>query len=153
MSLQAPRTITSAVIAAATVASTAIAQNSGSAGPSRAPASSGSAPTALKQLDPADLAFWKNIRFTALSNDGKWFAYQLAPNEGDADVVVRPTPRRGAPVQDRRAACASGWIRPAVNTSVVLSDDAKWLAFLTYPTSAEAEASKDKKPVRAASCW
>ena len=48
-------------------------------------------PAALKQLDPADLAFWKNVRFTALSNDGKWFAYQLTPNKGDAEVVVRPT--------------------------------------------------------------
>src|SRR5690349_21007339 len=46
---------------------------------------------AVKQPDPPDLAFWKNIRFTTLSNDGKWFAYQLTPNEGDAEVIVRPT--------------------------------------------------------------
>src|SRR5688572_29026318 len=44
---------------------------------------------ALKQLDPADLAFWKNIRFASVSADGKWFAYQLTPNEGDAEVIVR----------------------------------------------------------------
>jgi len=55
------------------------------------PAVTATSPAALKQLDPADLAFWKNVRFTALSNDGKWFAYQLTPNEGDAEVVVRPT--------------------------------------------------------------
>ena len=24
-----------------------------------------------------------------LSNDGRWFAYQHAPNEGDAEVVLR----------------------------------------------------------------
>ena len=34
-----------------------------------------------RQLQPADLKAWKNIRTPALSNDGKWFAYVLAPNE------------------------------------------------------------------------
>ncbi|HEX4470006.1 MAG TPA: hypothetical protein VH080_10740, partial [Gemmatimonadaceae bacterium] len=44
-----------------------------------------------KQMTPADLKAWKSIRSTVLSNDGKWFAYVLAPNEGDASVVVRQT--------------------------------------------------------------
>src|SRR4029453_16953307 len=109
-----------------------------------------SAPGALKQLAPADLSFWKNIRFTALSNDGKWFAYQLVPNEGDAEVVVRPTGEG----QERRfkigepPAPTSGF-GPPVTTSVVLSDDAKWLAFFTYPTAADAKKlRKDKKTVQ-----
>jgi len=150
MSLQAPRTITAAVIIAATVASTAIAQNAVSADASRAPASSTSTPTALKQLDPADLAFWKNIRFTVLSNDGKWFAYQLTPNEGDAEVVVRPT----AEGEERRfrigePPAPTGGFGAPVNTSVVLSDDARWVAFFKYPASAEAKKlRKDKKPVQ-----
>src|SRR4029453_8312968 len=91
MSLQAPRTIAAALLAAAAIGSTAVAQSAVNTDAARAAASGSSAPTALKQLDPADLSFWKNIRFAALSNDGKWFAYQLAPNEGDAEVVVRPT--------------------------------------------------------------
>src|SRR4030095_12851834 len=69
---------------------TAGGQNGVSADASRVTASSARR-AALKELDPADLAFWKNIRFATLSNDGKWFAYQLTPNEGDAEVVVRPT--------------------------------------------------------------
>jgi len=44
-----------------------------------------------KQLQPADLKAWKTIRSSVLSNDGKWFAYVLAPNEGDANVIIRST--------------------------------------------------------------
>src|SRR4029453_16818772 len=91
--------------------------------PPAPPPPAASAPGALKQLDPADLSFWKNIRFTALSNDGKWFAYQLAPNEGNAEVVVRPTSEG----QERRFKIGEppapmGGFGPPVNTSVVLSD-------------------------------
>ena len=52
-----------------------------------------SAPAAgpTKQLQPADLKAWKTIRQSVLSNDGKWFAYVLAPNEGDANVIIRST--------------------------------------------------------------
>ncbi len=44
-----------------------------------------------KQLQPADLKAWKSIRSSVLSSDGKWFAYVLAPNEGDANVIIRST--------------------------------------------------------------
>src|SRR5690349_3606384 len=44
-----------------------------------------------KQMQPADLKAWKSIRTPALSPDGKWFAYVLAPNEGDATVIIRST--------------------------------------------------------------
>jgi dipeptidyl aminopeptidase/acylaminoacyl peptidase len=150
MSNQAPRTIAAAFLIAATVTTIAGGQNAVSADASRAAAIGGSAPAALKQLDPADLAFWKNIRYTALSNDGRWFAYQLTPNEGDADVVVRPT---GAGEERRfkigEPPAPTGGFGAAVNTSVVLSDDAKWLAFFKYPAAAEAKKlRKDKKPVQ-----
>jgi dipeptidyl aminopeptidase/acylaminoacyl peptidase len=107
-------------------------------------------PGALKQLDPADLAFWKNVRFTALSNDGKWFAYQLTPNEGDAEVVVRPT----ANGEERRFKIGeppppAGGFGGGGNTSVVISDDGKWLGFFKYPTAADAKKlKKDRKPVQ-----
>src|SRR5688572_19535431 len=61
-------------------AAPAVAQNAATAAPTRTVSTSAPS-SALKQLDPADLAFWKNVRFTAVSNDGKWFAYQLTPNE------------------------------------------------------------------------
>src|SRR5512145_2542401 len=40
-------------------------------------------------LDPGDLSAWKSIRATTWSLDGKVFAYQFAPNEGDAEVVIK----------------------------------------------------------------
>ena len=150
MSLHTPRTVAAVFLIAATTAGTAVAQNTASADANRASAPAASAPGAPKQLDPADLSFWKNIRFTALSNDGKWFAYQLVPNEGDAEVVVRPTGEG----QERRfkigePPAPTGGFGPPVNTSVVLSDDAKWLAFFTYPTAADAKKlRKDKKTVQ-----
>jgi dipeptidyl aminopeptidase/acylaminoacyl peptidase len=114
------------------------------------PAATAAGSSALKQLDPADLAFWKNVRFTALSNDGKWFAYQLTPNEGDAEVVVRPT----AEGEERRFKIGeppppAGGFGGGGNTSVVISDDGKWLGFFKYPTAADAKKlKKDRKPVQ-----
>ena len=146
----APRTIVAALLVLGVIPAIAIAQNAVRADVSRPAASTASAaPPAVKQLDPTDLAFWKNIRYTMLSNDGKWFAYQLAPNEGDAEVVVRPT----AEGEERRFKIgeppAPQGFGGGGNTSVVISDDAKWLAFFKYPTAAEAKKlRKDKKPVQ-----
>src|SRR5476651_218337 len=47
--------------------------------------------SAGRQLTMNDLLTWKAIRNPALSNDGKWFVYIIAPNEGDAEVVLRGT--------------------------------------------------------------
>jgi len=92
-----------------------------------------------KQLATADLKSWKAIRQSALSADGKWFAYVLAPNEGNATVVLRSTGtdaketkfpigeagggRGGAPGADGAA------------SSLSISADSKWLAFTIYPQS------------------
>jgi dipeptidyl aminopeptidase/acylaminoacyl peptidase len=106
--------------------------------------------TALKELDPGDLAFWRNIRNPATSFDGKWFAYYLSPNEGDAEVVVRPT-----------AADGKEWRFPAgempmpmgfgaeAAAGLTISGDSKWLAFTAYPKAAEAKKlKKEKKPLQ-----
>ena len=36
-----------------------------------------------------DIIAWKSIGVTVLSNDGQWFAYRVAPGEGDAELFVR----------------------------------------------------------------
>jgi len=141
-----PRMIGTALLLVGSIAVHAAAQNAatGQSGPAA------SAPATLKQLDPGDLTFWKNLRFTALSTDGKWFAYQLAPNEGDAEVIVRPT----AEGEERRfkigePPAAGGGFGGGGNTSVVISDDAKWLAFFKYPTAADAKRlRRDRKPIQ-----
>ena len=146
----ATRTAGTAVFLLGLFASGLSAQNAAVGAPSRTVSTGATPAFALKQLDPADLAFWKNVRFTALSNDGKWFAYQLTPNEGDAEVVVRPTGEG----EERRFKIGeppppAGGFGGGANTSVVLSEDAKWLGFLKYPTADEAKRlRKDKKPVQ-----
>jgi dienelactone hydrolase len=113
-------------------------------------AASASAP---RVLDPADLAWWKSIRSTATSWDGKWFAYQLVPNEGDGVVVLRST---GADTSERRwpigepgQGGGGGPFGPPAEASLVISGDARWLAFTTYPTSADAKKlRKEKKPLQ-----
>ena len=144
-----PRPLASALVLATLTAFPVVAQTAVSDNASR-PAASGSAPPATKQLDPADLAFWKNIRFASVSNDGRWFAYQLTPNEGDAEVVVRPT----AEGEERRfkigePPAPAGGFGAQGSPSVVLSEDSRWLAFFKYPTAAEAKKlRKDRKPVQ-----
>ncbi len=114
--------------------------------PSAAPVSKWTPPaSAGRQLTLNDLLTWKGIRSPALSNDGKWFAYILAPNEGDAEVIVRATAASGKelkfPVGDasgggggggggRGAAVAGG------NPSI--SGNNKWVAFLEYASGANA---------------
>src|SRR5688572_8223173 len=44
-----------------------------------------------RPIELQDIINWKTIGATALSNDGQWFAYRVAPGEGDAQVVVRST--------------------------------------------------------------
>lgn len=104
-----------------------------------------------KVLDPADLTSWKSIRSTATSWDGRLFAYQLAPNEGDGEVVLRPTADGGA---ERRwpmgepAAGGGGFGAPA-DATLALSGDSKWLVFTTYPKAAESKRlRKEKKPLQ-----
>jgi dipeptidyl aminopeptidase/acylaminoacyl peptidase len=84
--------------------------------------------SAGRQLTLNDLMNWKGIRGSALSNDGKWFAYTVAPNEGDAEVIVRGT-----------AAGAQEWKFPVGDASaggggrggggVTISGNNRWVVF------------------------
>ncbi len=44
-----------------------------------------------KALTQADWDKWKSIQAPALSNDGKWAVYTLAPQVGDGELVIRST--------------------------------------------------------------
>lgn len=104
---------------------------------------------ARRDFTPADLDAWKSVRDAQLSNDGHWFAYQFAPNEGDAEVVLRSVDRDGGethiPIGD--APAARPGFGSAATTAVQFSGDGKWLAVTVYPTRAEARRlRKDHKP-------
>jgi dipeptidyl aminopeptidase/acylaminoacyl peptidase len=112
---------------------------------SAAPASKWTpAMSAGRQLTLPDLLSWKGIRLPQLSNDGKWFAYVLAPNEGDAEVVIRPTVADGKewrfPAGDATAGGGRGGGAgaPAAPTgpALAISGNGRWVAFLEYPAAA-----------------
>ena len=42
-----------------------------------------------RPIEVADVVAWKTLGATVLSNDGQWFGYRVAPQEGDAEVVVK----------------------------------------------------------------
>ncbi|MEZ4417715.1 MAG: prolyl oligopeptidase family serine peptidase [Gemmatimonadota bacterium] len=112
----------------------------------------GAPPAALPPLDPTNLAFWKSIRWQQISNDGTWFAYQLVPNEGDAEVVVRPTgegEEQRFPIGEPTGPAGFNPFGPAPRGPLSFSADGKWLAFTSYPTAEAAKkAKKDKKTLQ-----
>lgn len=94
---------------------------------------------ATRQMQPPDLKAWKTIRQSALSDDGKWFAYVLAPNEGDATVIIRQTAADGKELKFP-IGNASGGGRGGPGafggggaSSLSISGDSKWVAFTIYP--------------------
>ncbi|MEO7084347.1 MAG: prolyl oligopeptidase family serine peptidase [Gemmatimonadaceae bacterium] len=97
-----------------------------------------SAQGAGKQMQPADLKEWKSIRQTVLSNDGKWFAYVAAPNEGNATLIVRSTGTDGKELKYPIGQAAGGGRggAAAAGSSLAISGDSKWVAFTEYPLAA-----------------
>ncbi len=137
------RAVTRAVALAALVAPWAtIAAGAQSPTSRTAPAATGTDAAAARALGPSDLKSWKTIRTTALSADGRWFAYLLAPNEGDAEVIVRPT----AGGAERRFPVGQA----AGGSPVTISDDSKWAAFLVHPTfEQQKRMRRQRRPIRA----
>jgi dipeptidyl aminopeptidase/acylaminoacyl peptidase len=102
--------------------------------------------TALSQADGpralslADVMAWKRIQTPVVSNDGQWFAYRVTPAEGDAEVVVRNLKdgkEQHFPAGDSVAAGGQ--------TGLTLSENSRWVAFNTSPTTKEAKAQKKAK--------
>jgi dipeptidyl aminopeptidase/acylaminoacyl peptidase len=101
-----------------------------------------------RALTTADIQAWKSIRAQSLSNDGNWFAYQLAPNDGDAEVVLRSTRENKehrfqigeppAPVGGPPGAAAAG-------APLVVAPNSKFVAFTVYPTAKEAKRLKAQR--------
>ncbi len=97
-----------------------------------------------------DILAWKRIQSPTITNDGAYFAYRLAPAEGNADVVVRnlKTGKEDRyPIGDRAASTplppAGTPPQPGGNTfpagsGPTFSDDGKFVAFTAYPLTRDA---------------
>lgn len=93
--------------------------------------------SAGRQLTLNDLLEWKAISGAALSNDGKWFAYVIAPNEGDAEVVIRGTAAGAQETRFPVGSAGGGGGRGGAG-GVTISGNNRWAAFMVNPPSANA---------------
>ncbi len=106
------------------------------------------------QID--DIIAWKSVGVPTVSADGQWFAYRLAPQEGDAEVVVRRVHEDkqmrfsiGELPQPAAPDFGGGRGGPAPSPTLSFSDDGKWVAFMTYPPRREAQRLKrQRRPIQ-----
>lgn len=106
--------------------------------PTASAASGDKRPLALE-----DLLSWKGIRFPTLSNDGRWMAYILAPNEGDAEFVVRGTAAGAAETRIPIGEPPGGFGGAG---AIAISGNNRWVAYTIYPNAEDAKkARKDRR--------
>jgi dipeptidyl aminopeptidase/acylaminoacyl peptidase len=107
-----------------------------------------------KAVNVEDVIAWKTVSTTVVSNNGEWFAYRVAPQEGDAELMVRniasgketkfPLGEVGAP-----AGGGGGAAVAAAGATIQFSDDSKWIAFTTTALRAEAQRlRRQRRPVQ-----
>jgi dipeptidyl aminopeptidase/acylaminoacyl peptidase len=85
-----------------------------------------------KPLDHSVYDGWNAIRGTALSNDGRWITYTVAPQEGDAKVEVRQLPDGKTFTIER-------------GSNVQFTNDSKFLLATIVPPRAEVREAQRKK--------
>ena len=101
-----------------------------------------------RPIELQDIINWKSIGTTAVSNDGQWFAYRIAPGEGDASIVVKRA--RGGekeltfeagelPTAGAAGGGRGGDAGGAGSAALDFSEDSKFVAFTTYPSRREAQ--------------
>lgn len=105
---------------------------------------------ATRALSPADIAGWKSIRASTLSNDGRWFGYQLVPNDGDAEFVVRATrdsKEHRFQIGELPPTAPGGPPTAAAGASapVMISANSRFAAFTVYPSATEAKRLRAQK--------
>ena len=124
------------------------------AGPYLVPAATQTAPPAAKRpIEIEDVIAWKAIGTTVLSADGQWFGYRLAPQEGDAEIVLKRAradkewrfPAGEQPQADGGGGRGAG----GAPSTLAFSDDGKFAAFTTYPTHAAAQRlRRQRRPIQ-----
>ncbi|HEY1947866.1 MAG TPA: hypothetical protein VGG97_12710, partial [Bryobacteraceae bacterium] len=109
-----------------------------------------------RPLTHADFDGWRHIQNQRLSNDGRYLAYALFPQEGDGELVVRdlktgkeqrqpigelppPPPVNYAIPQPEDAP------PPVTGMAIQFSADSKSLVFVTFAPRAEVEKAKREK--------
>ena len=91
-----------------------------------------------KAIEIKDVIKWKSIRSAVISNNGEWFAYQVAPSEGDGEVIIRKMK------EDKENKFPSGDASITYG-NISFSYDSKWAAFATSPKFSETKSLKKQK--------
>ena len=106
---------------------------------------SASAQTAKRPINHHDYDSWRAIAGQKLTNDGKFLAYGLFPQEGDGEIVIRnlvtgqetrfaagmrPTPTPAATPEEEPAA-------PQRGAAIEFSADNRTVVFNSFPSKAE----------------
>lgn len=98
------------------------------------------APRPQRPIEIPDIMNWKRIQSSKVSNDGQWFAYRLAPTEGDSEVIIRRTS------DNKELKFPAGEVQGSPAASAIyFSEDSKWLAFTTYPNAKETRRAKKER--------
>ncbi len=107
-----------------------------------------------RPLNHNDYDGWKSITSQKLSNNGKFLAYGLFPQDGDGQVVIRNLvtgkehrEQAGArPAPPLKASPEEGATLEARSVTIAFSSDSKSVVFSTFPGKEEIEkARKEKK--------
>src|ERR1700681_3949572 len=113
-----------------------------------------SAQSGKRPLNHKDYDGWRSIASPHLSNDGKFLAYGLFPQEGDGEVVIRNLvtgkeqrePAGARPAPTPAATPEEGPPAPPPTVTFAFSADNRTLVFSTFPSKADTDkAKKDKK--------
>jgi dipeptidyl aminopeptidase/acylaminoacyl peptidase len=117
-------------------------------------------PAPKRPIEIADVIAWKTLGTPVLSSDGQWFGYRLAPQEGDADVVlkqIRGDKELKFPAGEQPQGEGGGGGRGGPGgpgggtTSLAFSEDGKWAAFTSYPSRAAAQRlRRQRRPIQSA---
>ncbi len=114
-----------------------------------------SAQTAKRPINHHDYDSWRAIAGQKLTNDGKFLAYGLFPQDGDGEIVVRNlvtgqeshTPAGMRPAPAAAATPEEAPEAPVRGAVIEFSADSRTVAFTVFPSKAESDkAKKDKKP-------
>lgn len=98
--------------------------------------------TVPRPLEINDILAWKNISSAQISSDGKWFVHSLTPNEGDRELVIKEIDGT------KEYRFSLGDAPRNVSSLILISDDSRWVAFMSYPSFEETKKlRKDKKRI------
>src|SRR5579859_6390617 len=107
------------------------------------------------QLD--DIIAWKSASANVVSADGQWYGYRYAPQEGDAEVIVKrihgDNKELRFPIGELPQAVDGGGGgrggAAGAGSSLAFSEDGKFVAFTTYPTRQAAQRlRRQRRPIQ-----